>query len=437
MPQNSQNHPSNIQLRSDEVQEILGHIPSWIVRWGITTFFIILAALLVGSSFFAYPDVAQGEIEIISENPPVEIRSRISAPIDSLTTSDNQFVQQGDVIAILQNPANFRRLQSVYNYVKQLQTSQNFSQSLPILLPNEEGKLGTLQTHWSGLVSQLKEYNRFVEEGYYGKKIKALSTKIEQQHSYIENLQQQLAYARKSLHLTQSQFAKDSLLFARAVIAESEFERSEQNLIQQKQALENQRASITQAQLTLTGYNDQLTDYRNSNIKELDQTLISIRRQTEEFLASYANWQETYLIQAPKSGVVSFTGIWSAKQPVQTGEVVCTIVPDNAGQIVGRVKLQKQGAGKVEQGQRVNIKLSDFPYMEFGMVQGTVRNVALVPQDDYYWAYIDLDFPLQTTYKKQIGFRQRMTGTAEIVTKDLSVLDRMLQPIMHAISDRS
>nr|MDA3865333.1 HlyD family efflux transporter periplasmic adaptor subunit [Salinivirgaceae bacterium] len=406
-------------------------------RWGITTFFIILAVLLVGSNFFAYPDVAQGEIEIISENPPVEIRSRVSAQIDSLPVTDNQFVKKEDVIAVMQNPAHYQHVQVVHEYVNRLQTSQKLTETLPVQLPEDVGKLGTLQSHWSGLISQLKEYNRFVEEEYYGKKIQTLTTKIEQQQSYVENLHQQLAYARKSLRLTQSQFAKDSLLFARSVIAESEFERSEQTLIQQKQAVENQRAAITQAQLQLTNYNDQLTDYRNSSTKELGNLLISIRRQMEEFMANYATWEETYLIRAPKAGMVSFTGIWSAKQPVQAGEVVCTIVPGNTGQIIGRVKLQKQGAGKVEKGQRVNIKLADFPYLEFGMVQGTVRNVALVPQDDYYWAYVDLDFPLQTTYHKQIDFRQRMTGTAEIVTKDLSVLDRMLQPIMYAISDRS
>ena len=41
-----------IELRSEEVQEVMGQIPAWIVRWGITILFIVVLVLLVGSYFF-------------------------------------------------------------------------------------------------------------------------------------------------------------------------------------------------------------------------------------------------------------------------------------------------------------------------------------------------------------------------------------------------
>ena len=46
-----------IQLRSDDVQEILGTPPSWIVRWGST--FIFLGVILLGvvSYIVKYPDI--------------------------------------------------------------------------------------------------------------------------------------------------------------------------------------------------------------------------------------------------------------------------------------------------------------------------------------------------------------------------------------------
>ena len=33
---------------------------------------------------------------------------------------------------------------------------------------------------------------------------------------------------------------------------------------------------------------------------------------------------------------------------------------------------------------------------------------------------------LQTSYKKQINFQQEMTGTADIITEDLRLLERLL-----------
>ena len=40
-----------IELRSEEVQEVMGEIPPWILRWGITILFVIVMALLTGSWF--------------------------------------------------------------------------------------------------------------------------------------------------------------------------------------------------------------------------------------------------------------------------------------------------------------------------------------------------------------------------------------------------
>ena len=48
---------TNIELRSDEVKEILQRMPNWIIRSGTTLFFLVIFAVLVGSWFFRYPDI--------------------------------------------------------------------------------------------------------------------------------------------------------------------------------------------------------------------------------------------------------------------------------------------------------------------------------------------------------------------------------------------
>ena len=46
-----------IELRSEEVQEILGTPPRWIVRWGITIILLVVIILFAGSYLFKYPDI--------------------------------------------------------------------------------------------------------------------------------------------------------------------------------------------------------------------------------------------------------------------------------------------------------------------------------------------------------------------------------------------
>jgi hypothetical protein len=45
------------EIRSEEVQEIISHMPNWIVRWGITVIFASLVVLLSISWFIKYPDI--------------------------------------------------------------------------------------------------------------------------------------------------------------------------------------------------------------------------------------------------------------------------------------------------------------------------------------------------------------------------------------------
>ncbi|ALO14140.1 Hemolysin secretion protein D, chromosomal [Salinivirga cyanobacteriivorans] len=435
MPEKTENKPK-IELRSEEVQEILGHIPSWIVRWGITMFFFILAALLIGSHFFAYPDVVNGEVEILSVNPPVEIRSKVNGHIDTLYFKDNQHVDKSQIIGTIKNPAKYEDVVRAEQYLDSLKQHIQNNSFNKITIPAKIPSLGNMQSFWASLVSSLNAYQEFYTDKYYDKKIANLKAKIKQQKGYLETLSRQIQLVRQSLSLTKSRYGKDSMLYARKVIAEAEFDQSKQNLIQHMQSLESQEAALTQAQMQLTSQLDQLTDYANQNKRETDQLLREIRQNMENLASSISVWEDNYLIKASKSGKVSFTGIWSSKQPVQAGDIICTIVPEQPGEIMGRVKLSTQGAGKVEKNQKVNIKLMDYPYMEFGMIQGKVENVALVPNEEFYWAYVDIPKPLKTTYGKQISFRQKMPGTAEIVTKDLSVLDRFLQPIMHALHSR-
>jgi HlyD family secretion protein len=132
--------------------------------------------------------------------------------------------------------------------------------------------------------------------------------------------------------------------------------------------------------------------------------------------------------------VATFTKYWQQNQNVSAGEVVVTVVPKEKTKIIGKILLPPQGAGKVKEGQTVNVKFDNFPYMEYGMVKVTISHISLVPIDlpDAKKAYVlEVVFSdkLCTTYGKELLFSQEMTGTAEIITEDLRLLDKFINPI--------
>ena len=53
-----------IELRSKEVQDLLGKIPSWLIRNGIVLVMVLLIVLVAGSWFFKYPDIITAPVVV-------------------------------------------------------------------------------------------------------------------------------------------------------------------------------------------------------------------------------------------------------------------------------------------------------------------------------------------------------------------------------------
>jgi len=84
--------------------------------------------------------------------------------------------------------------------------------------------------------------------------------------------------------------------------------------------------------------------------------------------------------------------------------------------------------------QLVNIKLSAYPYLEYGMVRGVVKSKSLVPEANAYIIEIELPKGLTTLYGVTVDFTQNMQGTAEIITEDLRLIQKIVNPIRHMIT---
>jgi len=96
-------------------------------------------------------------------------------------------------------------------------------------------------------------------------------------------------------------------------------------------------------------------------------------------------------------------------------------------------------SGKVKAGQKVNIHLDNFPENEYGILRGRVQHISLVPAQTgtavYYAVEISLPNGLMTTYKKELPYLPNMQGQADIITEDLSLLERLVLPVKKILKE--
>ena len=141
-------------------------------------------------------------------------------------------------------------------------------------------------------------------------------------------------------------------------------------------------------------------------------------------------WEQNYLIISSTNGTVSFQQFLGENQFVKTDEAILSILPTNKEALVGRMSIPSINSGKVISGQKVLIKLDNYRYQEFGIVEGRVQNISLTPDDNGNY-YVDVILPkgLRTSYNKTLTFDKELKGNAEIVIQDLEIIDAIFHQL--------
>ncbi|MCL1868003.1 MAG: HlyD family secretion protein [Paludibacter sp.] len=417
-----ENETNDIELRSEEFQEVLSRIPSWMQRYGITLIFCILAGLLAGSAFFKYPDIISAPIVVSTENLPVDITAKISGRIDTLFVAEKQKVNKGQILGILENTAR-------WNDVLLLQKMLD-STDMQHLSPLQ---LGDLQNQYSNYLKSKEDLQFFITTDYYNKKIQTVERQKIIQQNIVNQSIKQLNLSKRQIETAQNQFSTDSMLFAKNVLSAFEFENSKNARLQALQNYENSKTGIENQKLGIVQLEQQIFDLNQQKDEQLAQLKLNLNAACDQLKAQTETFKQTYFLISQTNGVATFTKYWQRNQNITVGETVLTVVPPDNQQIIGKIMLPPQGAGKVKIGQTVNVKLDNFPYMEYGMVKVKITNIALVPvnQNNTRAYVLEVAFPdnLKTSYNKTLTFSQQMSGTAEIITEDLSLLERLLYPL--------
>ena len=119
---NQKSTKDNLNLRSEEVQEILGRPPRWIVRVGISVIFVVVAGLFVGSYFLKYPDILPAPITVTTENLPAGVMAMTTGKIDTIAVAEKQTVKEGELLAVIRNPAKLEDVMAVKRMLDELDT---------------------------------------------------------------------------------------------------------------------------------------------------------------------------------------------------------------------------------------------------------------------------------------------------------------------------
>jgi multidrug resistance efflux pump len=419
----------NLELRSDQLTEILGQVPKWIIRNGTIIILLVFLSLLIGASLLRYPDVLQARIILTTETPPAEVTAKTSAQIRTILVKDKEKVYTDQILVVLESAAS-------YDHVLLLSGKLGSKLILDSLLNAnfpDELDLGIMQEPYASLLKKLQEYSGFIKLDYHQRKISSVKTELKKYYLYLEKLKDQERVLYLDYTLTGKQYKRDSLLFMEGVISSVQLEKSEAQKLSKLYEWKETQTQLASGLIKISDLQQEVLELELNQEENSRQYIQSVQEAYEKLKGQISMWNQEFLIQSPFDGHVSFTKIWAENQYVETGDIVLTVLPVNQGAVLGKIFLPATGVGKVKEGFKVIIRFDNYPFMEFGTISGKISSISTVPTNEIYALEVKLDnAQLITSYNIPLNFQQNMPGMAEIITNQRTLLNRILDPFRSA-----
>ena len=418
MPDNN-----NIELRSEEVQEILTRVPHWMIRWGSIVVLLIVLSLFFVSWLVKYPDVITTQIVITTNIPPEKLVTKISGKIEVILVKDKANIRKNTPLAIIENSANYNDVFLLKNIVDSIDIDKN---KFPFDTL-KSAQLGEIESHFALFQKEsiANELNSKLQP--YKVEGSAQSYEAIQLKERLSLLESQKSINQNELILQKSDLDRYESLFKKGIIAAQEMEKQGLIYLQSQKNYKSVLSTISQLKSSLNELN------KNNKITQINENTTTVNLQRNVIQTFYGlkkaikDWELSYVLRSSIDGKVSFLQLWAANQTVNAGDNVFAIIPTNETNYIGKLKAPAQNSGKIKIGQTVNIRLANYPDREFGIIKGVVKAISLTPDKEGN-LLIDVSLPkgLATSYKKEIIFQQEMAGSAHIITENLRLIERLL-----------
>lgn len=401
--------------------------PGYILRRGTAYMFVFFFLVLLLVGIISFNQVVKGSVTLTSKSPPVEIKVKRDGNLSTIYYKPGDSILAGDIVAVLDNPVS----QKDITFLK-----DRLLNDYPVVL-SPEALSTEFPLNLNLGISLQAAYNRFLEEyhtlilentlGHNQKMEQRLLKNIDNQGSILNSKKQEFQLMENSLSISTENINRHRQLFEKGVISKFDLEKVELEFTEKNRQYSLLKQQMIQLQADKDMAKNDLEILRTSEERKLSLQEVELVFAQQNLLNEISAWEDKNLIKSPVAGRLSYNQVWGEHQNVEEGEVVFTIVPYMRKDLLGKCIVPVQNAGQISRGQKVYLKLDNYPYREWGMIKARVNSISEVPSREIvpsYIVYIDVD-SLVTSYGKELNLHQELIGTAEIVLEEVTLLERV------------
>ncbi|MCP1381666.1 HlyD family efflux transporter periplasmic adaptor subunit [Runella salmonicolor] len=406
----------------EEMLSILSETPSWVIRTGAGVMSGIVMLFFVGTWVIKYPEVLKGNAIVTTQVPPIRVVAPMGGRMVRLLAKDEMMVKKGDVLAETENTT---RLENIPTMQQLLSDAQAFLQNpqREIVFPSNNFVWGDLQEDFNALRQNYRDFKRIQSDTYQAAQGQTMQQQAEQLRALAAINERQKMLNEEEFANEKEHFLSDEKLFKEGIYSKFEYIASKNKHLKKQREREEFLKNTLDNNLKINELEAELRVFEQTFLERKRLYLDNIERSVHNIENSLRNWQQNYLITAPADGKLVFLKNLTENQHLSVSDTLFAVMPTKA-QFIATMDIPVHGMGKADVGQKVIIKLDDYPYQEFGMLEGRVLSLAPSLNVRYYRVMVALPKGLKSTYNQTFVCKSEMAGTAEIVTADLRLIER-------------
>jgi multidrug resistance efflux pump len=418
----------NQNVKSEELREILGTPPGWLLRFGTLLFFIILVLLFWLSYWIQYPEVVEDEIIISFNDPPTTLISPKSGFVDLIFVDNNQMVKKGQLLISYKSDADYQDVLSIYEILKPIDIS-DYSQ-LSTLKFKEALRVGELQNDLLIFLETQKQYSNEINQSgsvQIRKDLRRQMDALEKGIQYANNLKENLYVQIENIRI---QIKNEEAMVKMDKLSQTELNKTRDKYVDFLASLNATEAEIKDKQFKINSLRNELISVSDEKEKGREQAELKLTNAFLELKATISGWLYAHLIISPTSGVLQMTNnTLKPGQYVNKEDGLMLVIPSQTNKMKGMMHVAFTKSGQIKINQKVIVKLKSYPEAKYGVLLGRVNSISKVAikinEVMVSPVHVGFNDTLRTTNGFIIPVDQELSGIGRIITKNKRFIQRL------------
>jgi HlyD family secretion protein len=426
--QKEMSQEKDIFIEGDTIENLFSDDLSPFLKWGMTWLFVVGIALFSMTWFLRWPEVIKAPAVLTSSESPKPLVPKVQAKLSELYFANGDEVTKGAIVALLDNTAAINEVKELAVLLADIDSAytESIEEVVGVTLDYFQlSSLGDMQASYEQFSRAYSELKFALSDIYLTNKLILLSARVKSLKKMNYNLRLQRNTIYQEYANSESTYNNEKGLYEKGSITKYELQDYESAMLNKRTSFQSIKNSIIQNE----GQQQDILEQRIQLTYSIEGQKNNFVQAFKSLKSAYAQWQNMYQLTSPIDGIISLPLSSQVGALVSPQAPVSYVMPQGSLPIF-QIKLPQQNFYQLDTTKSVRIKLSAYPFEDFGVLEGTLRSISAMPIEGQYAAVVSLPKGLYSSFDKELSFINGMEGEAEIVLNDERLLLRLFRKIV-------